>query len=112
MGIQVNGAIVASVLAAISHQASAGEVINVHQDKVNDEALDEMIYKIGVHGETLLTSNFENFASAMVVDGEAIGIDIKAILASGVDSTRLNKKTTAGCYTNCHSACHSSRSWR
>jgi hypothetical protein len=112
MGIKVNGAIVASVLAAITHQASAGEVININQDKVDNEALDEMVYKMGVHGESLLTSNFEHFASAMVVDGEPIGIDIKAMLASGVDSTSLKRKSTAGCYTNCHSACHSSRSWR
>lgn len=113
MKISVNGAIVASVLAAISHQASAGEKINIESSKVDHSALEGISLKVIAHGDVFLSENFEKFANSLVNDGESLGIDISVHLASLQDSTdKKGKSLILGCYTNCHSACHGSRSWR
>jgi hypothetical protein len=117
MKISVSSAIVTTVIAAISHQASAGEKINIEQSKVDKNALSEMTDKLSLHSDLLLTKHFEKFANALVNDGESLGINVSAYLAANTnnksDSTaRTGNSQLAGCYTNCHNACHSSRSWR
>lgn len=106
--------IMASLSVLASHAAlatSSQPVLVIDSSSASSEMLSEMDSKFGLRSvDSMISALAPNFVDKIMVDGEVI--DVEAYLAARDDTASKGKQGAASCYTNCHNACHGSRSWR
>lgn len=115
---KISLAVMAIGVAAISQQAMASaSTISVDASLVNESMSSVM--------EAMLASSHEGELRGLagqfvkMVSDDSLSIDVEAAMelavVSGVDHSAksgMDAMSASGCYTNCHTACHGSRSWR
>lgn len=122
--------VVQTTLSALAMQANSQHPINIQLDIASqDVAKQAMRY---IHAQSLGSENaqFNVFDGSLFLNAEQVQVRQELLLASNIqgkiDSTAKHD-TSPGvgvvgsneasalpftCYTNCHTACHSSRAWR
>lgn len=106
----VSSAIILSSLIVLAGHASAN-VIDIDTSLVSSELKKDMLVKLkNPVIKNFISNNADSFSSSIKVDGEVIDVDV-FLAASKADSTQAGGQSV-NCYTNCHNACHGSRSWR
>lgn len=106
-------AIILASLSAMTQQAFAGQVINFNPEKTDGDLVDVISSKLNTRVvDSLVKSNAVVLSDVVLFDGEKM-INIDVFLASNSDSTSNGgTSNSAVSYSNCHTACHSGRSWR
>jgi len=116
--MKFNLAITSAVIAAASTMAHANAGINVVSSKASIDAKNTAKALLDKHDLAyLVDSNIEGLALAMKLDDKPLKIDVSTLVAAteGADSTTQNlydPRLNSGCYGNCYTNCHGSRSWR
>lgn len=116
--MKFNLAITSAVIAAASTMAHANASVNVVSSKASIDAKNAAKALLDKHDLSYLVhSNIEGLAVAMKLDDKPLKIDMRTLVAAieGADSTTLNiydPSKVMGCYSNCYTNYHGSRSWR
>lgn len=116
--MKFNLAITSAVMAAATTMAHANASVNVVSSKASVDAKNAAKALLDKHDLAyLVDSNMEGLAVAMKLDDKPLKIDVSTLVAAmeGGDSTTQNiydPRLNSGCYGNCYTNCHGSRSWR
>lgn len=118
-------AVVTVALSAIAAQAHATQSeIRIDSSKVDTDLKSQIL---GLMSErtpgAILGQSAPELFKALSMDGEMIDIDVEMLVAMRIDDSTKSglptgdidsafKSNALNCYTNCHRACHGSRSWR
>lgn len=116
--MKTSSAVLMAAAGMLAQQASAESGINIDSSKVDEDMAKDITSDFMQNAKTqeILVKSSKDFAEQVTIDGRKDAIDIEAFMAAiALDDSTGQWNQGQGdiwSYTNCHGACHGSRSWR
>lgn len=111
--------LVAASVSVIAAQAHAKAEVKIDESLVDYSSIDDLTQAFhDSASDVFLSSNLEDFASAMTLDNKKIELsedELKKVVAYYSHDARsfsYGYVNSNPCYNNCYNNCHGSRGWR
>ena len=111
--------LVAASVSVIAAQAHAKTEIQINESMVDYSSIDDLTQAFhDSASDMFLSSNLEDFASAMTLDNKKLELNeaeiglLAAYTSHDAGNFNSTTATSSSCYNNCYDNCHGSRGWR